>query len=53
MKSKGGHSMVHEDVVNCEYCGSEITHIVCGIGVTEDENYRTCDACLEEQEERL
>jgi hypothetical protein len=44
--------MVHEDVVTCEACGAEIAHIVCGAGVTEDENYRTCDACLAEQDDQ-
>lgn len=42
--------MIHEDVVFCEYCGAEITHIVCGAGMTEDEYYRTCDSCRVENE---
>jgi uncharacterized protein CbrC (UPF0167 family) len=42
--------MIHEDVVTCEYCGAEITHVICGAGVTEDEDYRICDACIAERD---
>jgi hypothetical protein len=37
--------MVYEDTVTCESCGANIVHLVCG-PVTEDSNYRMCDACL-------
>ena len=43
--------MVHEDVVTCDGCGAEITHIVCGINFGEnDPDYRTCDSCIAERE---
>lgn len=44
--------MVHEDTVTCEGCGAEITHLICG-AVTEDEDYRMCDACIEERDAQL
>ena len=45
--------MVHEDIVSCESCGAEITHIICGSGVTPDDDYYTCNACIEERDADL
>jgi len=43
--------MIHEDIVNCENCGAEITHVVCSANVpTHNENpdYYLCNSCAEE-----
>jgi hypothetical protein len=43
--------MIHEDVVTCEGCGAEITHIVCGNGIPDDPDYYTCAACIAERDD--
>lgn len=43
--------MVYEDVVECEHCGAEITHLQCGrLDTKSDPDYYVCQSCVDERD---
>ncbi len=44
------YAIVYTDTVECEGCGAEIEHLCCG-PITEDEDYRLCESCIEQRDE--
>lgn len=46
--------MIYEDIVECEGCGTEITHLVCGrLDRNSDPDYRVCQSCVEQRDEAM
>ena len=43
-------TMIFEDHVECEECGSEIVHLCYGSIPTGDPDYRLCQSCINERD---